>query len=287
MIPILGCHLPISSNVFDNAKKIGADVIQIVRGPQTLEKIRTNRLMNKDIGLFVHTKYGINLTDKMANWIPNVIGQDLKLCDELGGVGTVIHAGTGIFRPDIVAKNLMSLGEQCLQYRSKIIIEGQATCGSLIVNDVNDMWLLWQELLKINAKFAAQKFAFCLDTCHLCVGKRPIKGTQLFEEFLKFDKLIGAQHLALIHFNDAKTLTADRHENIFEGYIGSRKLGGNPMSLITVCAWAIDYKVPLIIERDKESLQSLARQIKGIKKLMVEGPHNMEYNLMQMLNSIS
>ena len=48
--------------------------------------------------------------------------------------------------------------------------------------------------------------------------------------FSKFNKIIGNNKLALIHFNDsAKKLgsNVDRHANIGEGYIGNPDLDGN------------------------------------------------------------
>jgi len=276
---MIGCHLPISDDIFDIAKSINADIIQIINGPRTFSKIKESRERNPNIDLVTHAKYGINTTTDLKSWMYQVIAKDLELNDQLNGIGTVLHPGSGTYNPKTIASNIMDLASSITHFKSKLIIEGQSSCGNLVVTRTQHMVEIWQEMLKINSTLASEKVAFCLDTCHLCVGKTPIQGKDLYNEFLQFEKEIGIKHLALIHFNDAKVLTADRHQDIFMGYIGNQKLNGDPLNLISVAAWAFDNKVPMIIERDKNTTQSLALQINTMKQILVDGPSKLKDNL--------
>src|SRR5690606_16239034 len=283
---MFGCHLPISPDVFDNASQIGANVIQIMNGRNAYKILKASRERNPSIGLFIHATYPINITKTLQPWHIPQMCTDLNFCDSLNGTGVVIHPGSGEFKPKEIASNLMKIATVTQHYKSKIIIEGQASCGQLIVTRVNHMVALWQELLSLNASFTKERFAFCLDTCHLCVGKSPIERNDLYKEFKQFEKEIGSQHLALIHFNDAKVLTADRHEDLFLGYIGNRRLGGNPLNLISVAAWAVDNKVPLVIERHKNSLKNLSLQISTMREILHYGPSALDNLLLKYYDNI-
>jgi len=64
--------------------------------------------------------------------------------------------------------------------------------------------------------------AYCLDTCHLHVA-----GYDLVDDFdgvwARFDEIIGFEHLAVMHLNDAKAARGsrlDRHERAGRGQLG-------------------------------------------------------------------
>lgn len=65
---------------------------------------------------------------------------------------------------------------------------------------------------------------FCLDTCHLlAAGFDVTSAAGLKKTLAEIDRLLGLDHVRVIHANDSKTPLGshvDRHENIGEGYIG-------------------------------------------------------------------
>ena len=71
---------------------------------------------------------------------------------------------------------------------------------------------------------APERLAFCFDTCHVHVAGYDLTTRQGFDETCSvFDRVVGVEHLAVVHLNDAKHergSRADRHEHIGQGRLG-------------------------------------------------------------------
>ena len=96
-----------------------------------------------------------------------------------------------------------------------------------------------------------KRIKFCIDTCHIWASGYDISNqVNVKKYFSLFDKLIGIDKIACIHFNDSKTRLnshIDRHADIGYGYI--------PMSgLNAVINFAYKYKIPIILETPLDSV---------------------------------
>ena len=69
-----------------------------------------------------------------------------------------------------------------------------------------------------------QRLGICLDTCHVFAAGYELRTKDGFKRtFAEFDRIIGLNHLKVIHANDAKTdfnSGVDRHEHIGKGKLG-------------------------------------------------------------------
>jgi len=84
------------------------------------------------------------------------------------------------------------------------------------------------EELRVIRDHAAQltnvPVGYCLDTCHLLAAGYDVSSeTGLRETIQQAGRVLGIEHVKLVHANDSKTPVGshvDRHANIGEGYIG-------------------------------------------------------------------
>jgi len=104
----------------------------------------------------------------------------------------------------------------------------------------------------------------CLDTAHLFAAGFPIHAAAGLEETVgAFDRLVGLQHLKLIHLNDSKApfeSRVDRHWHIGQGHIGLeafRRLVNHPALRET----------PFILETPKTTERDDARNLATVRKL--------------------
>ena len=96
-----------------------------------------------------------------------------------------------------------------------------------------------------------------------------------------FDKEIGFKHLTCIHLNDAKEKYRDRHESLFNGFIGNKygtytnksgkkvKFNGDPYIFCDIVDMIESYEIPMVIERndDKDDYQCIKDQIDALNNL--------------------
>ena len=101
---------------------------------------------------------------------------------------------------------------------AELIMENSAGGGQKIGASIT-------EIGELRRRVASPRVKVCLDTAHAfeagIIGAYTPKN--LKELFDTFDRLIGLDHLAVIHANDSKTVYNshhDQHENIGEGHIG-------------------------------------------------------------------
>ena len=84
-----------------------------------------------------------------------------------------------------------------------------------------------------------------MDTCHVFASGYDLTTEKKVKEFIKlFDKLIGWNHVVLIHLNDSKFglgSRLDRHEILGEGDIGLK-------GLEVMIKFASKANIPLVLE---------------------------------------
>ena len=191
---------------------------------------KAKKLVKKhNIIICTHAQYVFNFTLpkfgngwKLKKTVESII-KDLILNDLIGGIGTVIHLGSNTKNIDnwenIVSDNIFIIVNEMERkgIKSKFIIENQPKTGKKIFCKVEDILSLWKVLeSKIGKKRVKKYIGLCMDTCHSYITNKKID--TIIPSLEKVHKEIG---IDLIHFNDSKSKTADRHEDLFSGFIGN------------------------------------------------------------------
>jgi len=183
-------------------------------------------LVKKNIKCVVHISYTINLCknwNKYSWWVSQ-LESEIIIAHKIGAIGIVIHLGKlkdlslsdGL---DNMYLLLLYIHNKTLQYSLvKIFIETSSGQKSEICWKLKELAMFYNKLSHID------RFGICVDTCHIFVSGIDIRTKSNIKKFLKlFDKLIGIEHIKLIHLNDSKNILGskiDRHETIGNGHIG-------------------------------------------------------------------
>jgi deoxyribonuclease-4 len=271
---LIGCHLS-STNIFksiDEVNKYGGNFIQIfVTNPMGRASVESLKKY-KEIGLqikqycennlskiVVHSPYVLNFAKKFneeSHEIKRIL-LELRIAHEIGAIGCVIHVGKSLDLDINEATLNMYLSIKYILSIIKkeklnviLILETAAGQGTEMFvteeNALDDLANFYHRFTKEDKKI----FKLCVDTCHIFsagfdIGSK--KKVRYF--FILFDKMIGLEHLALIHFNDSKTeynSHKDRHEKIGKGHIA---LSG----LAEFARQANRFKIPLCLETHGEA----------------------------------
>jgi len=283
---LIGCHLS-NTNLFksiDEVNKYGGNFMQIfVTNPlgrasqDSLNKYKSigpqikSYCENNQTSIVVHCPYILNFAKEFneeSNEIKRLL-LELRISDQIGAIGCVIHVGKKL---DLDINDATLNMYKSIKYvldkireeglSTKLILEtgsGQGT--ELFITEDNGL----DELANFYHRFNKQDkqiFKLCVDTCHIFsagfdIGSK--KKVRYF--FILFDKMIGLEHLALIHFNDSKTpynSHVDRHERIGKGHIA---LSG----LAEFIRQAHRFKIPLCLETHGDAYK---KEIPWINKIL-------------------
>ena len=124
--------------------------------------------------------------------------------------------------------------------------------GSELCYKIENLAYFYNKLSKHKNENIRNRFGICVDTCHIYVSGHDIRSLNAINKYLDtFNKLIGLEHIKLIHLNDSKQdigTKIDRHENIGKGYIGKKGL------LIFISIFK-HLEVPIILETPKNYLE--------------------------------
>ena len=225
-----GSHLS-SENIFksiDEIKNYGGNMIQIfVSNPigkpskDSLEKYKKigteikKYSINNLTNIVIHSPYTLNFAKEFneeSYWIKNLI-LELRIAHEIGALGCVIHVGKYLEIEKVRGiENMLNSLKYIISIIKKekldsiIILETASGQGTeLLVTEDNTL----DELSNFYHRFTKEekkKIKICVDTCHIYSGGFDIstkKKVRYF--FLLFERMIGLEYLALIHFNDSKT----------------------------------------------------------------------------------
>jgi deoxyribonuclease-4 len=101
-----------------------------------------------------------------------------------------------------------------------LLIENTAGAGAQLGSRLEELHVMRE----FAPQFTNLPIGFCLDTCHLLAAGYDIATKKGLDQTVRdLDRLIGLQHVHVIHANDSKAPLGshvDRHQNIGEGYIG-------------------------------------------------------------------
>lgn len=239
MPPIIGAHVSAQGGLyiaFENAKKIGADAIQIfgsspqqwsVRLPkdEDIKKFKEAHKTSGNIPVFLHASYLANLASEneitRANALQSLIGH-LKIADRIGAQGLIFHIGSGKGQSKEAAAKFIIEGVKKIlanvHGKTQIILENSSAGGAKLGDNAKEIGML---LKKINSPRAK----VCFDTAHAFeAGIIKYESTEEIKKvFDEWDREVGLENIVALHANDSKTpfeSHSDRHENIGEGHIG-------------------------------------------------------------------
>lgn len=210
-----------------------------------------------------HASYLINLSKKASQvpWLIDDLVGDFERVHMLGGNGVVVHLGksSGGMEPEEAIKNMIENIKTVLKKtdHTKIffILENTAGQKSDLGYRFEDLEKIWKQVQPLS-----NRMKICLDTQHtFAAGYNWENSAAVFEEF---DQRIGIKNIACIHFNDSKkecNSHLDRHENLFQGFIGEK-------NLIAIAHFAIKHGIPLILETPGDEKGEHHEEIKRLKE---------------------
>ncbi|MDJ0830760.1 MAG: deoxyribonuclease IV [Desulfobacterales bacterium] len=237
---LLGAHFSIAKGLHQalyDANHYGCNAAQIFTKNANTWKERT--LTSKEIELFKaaqqdtgildiasHTSYLINLATQDQRKLAlsrEALKQELKRCTQLGIPWVVLHPGAhmgagakeGIKQ---IAAEINILFEAVPDRNTGLALEATAGQGSSIGHCFEHLSAIMDAIKE------KVRLGICLDTCHIFAAGYDLRTVEVYEATMaEFDRVIGLQHLKVIHLNDSKKelgTRVDRHANIGEGHIG-------------------------------------------------------------------
>ncbi len=223
------------NNVFDRARAIGANTIQIfganpvqwkalVPDPDVAETFKAKAKKYDIKPIVLHAPYLINLASpkkQLAAMSRMLLGKHLEISNALGADGVIFHIGS---RGDSDAKEAQHIVASALTKifqeipEGKLIVENSAGAGNLVGGTL-------EELGEIVKEVDSDRLGFCYDTAHgFAANVLTEFNTASLDTFAgQIEKTIGLDKLLVIHTNDSKEEAnshKDRHANIGEGHIG-------------------------------------------------------------------
>lgn len=254
------------------ADSIGCEVFQVFLGsPQA---VNSKPKKEKDLVAFslelttyklkmvVHGSYTINLChppkSKQFQSSVKALVRDLTATHTIGKrcMGVIIHMGKNIKTNNITDQQAIRNYVRGLKKAlaetpddTHIILETGASQGTEVGSRIDGLEEIFWGLNLEERK----RVKFCIDTCHIWASGYDIStkaGAKKF--FVEFDKAIGVDRIACIHFNDSKTglnSNVDRHADIGRGHIKST-------GLKAVLKYAKKRKIPVILETPLDTVDS-------------------------------
>ncbi len=201
--------------------------------------------------LAAHDSYLINLAapgDELFEKSIAAFAVELERAEQLGLDFLVTHPGAHVGSGDQaglnrVVKGLDDAMKRVPGLKVKTLIETTAGQGTSLGWKFEHLQFLLENVAE------PERFAICLDTCHVFAAGYPISTKAEYDEtFGTFDELIGVKKIALFHVNDSvKGLGSrvDRHAGLGLGLIGESAF----QHLVNDKRFL---KTPMILETPKE-----------------------------------
>ena len=246
------------------ADSIGCEVLQVFLGnPRSVNSKPkkekdliefASELAKYKLKMVIHGSYTINLchppTSKQFMSSVKCLVQDLNASHIIGKrcMGVVIHMGKNIQANNITNQRAIrnyirglkkALSETPVD--TTIILETGASQGTEVGSKIDGLEEIYWALDTKQRK----RVKFCIDTCHIWATGYDISTLSGVKNFFNdFNRAIGVDRIACIHFNDSKTdleSNVDRHADIGYGFIKS-------VGLRAVLRFAQKHRIPTIME---------------------------------------
>lgn len=242
---LLGAHMSIAGGIFNafaRGESVGCDTMQIFTKSsnqwkakeltdEDLEKYHAEQKRTKIDPVIAHDSYLINLGSPDAALIKKsreAFLVEMERCEKLEIPFLVTHPGSHLGKGEEwgvkrIAESISWLHEQTDGYTVKIALETTAGQGT------NLGYRFEQIAAMIERAEQSERLAVCMDTCHIFAAGYDITTEKTYKQTISdFDRIIGLDKLAVIHFNDAKKALGsrvDRHEHLGKGEIGKDSFG--------------------------------------------------------------
>jgi deoxyribonuclease-4 len=147
----------------------------------------------------------------------------LRLGDEIGAAGVVLHAGSR--KQDPIDEAIARSGETVLEALAEsescpVLFENTAGTQGPLGRDFDELARL------VEAAGAGDRIGVCLDCCHLFAsGFEILEPDALTDVIDDFDEQVGLDRLRCLHVNDSAVPFAgnrDKHANVGQGEMGER-----------------------------------------------------------------
>lgn len=177
----------------------------------------------------VHAPYIINLANTVKpetyELAVEFLKQELERCQQIGTSILVLHPGSHVKAGEEAGMAQIIKGLDAAlkdtSYTGKIALETMAGKGSELGTTFAQIRYMMDHCQY------PEKLGVCLDTCHIHDAGYDLND---FDAILdEFDRIIGLEHLLVIHLNDSKNVKGahkDRHANLGHGEIGFDILNG-------------------------------------------------------------
>ena len=227
-----GAHYNLKENsvieCFDHVKRCGGNFIQVNTYSSLLKDIKSINLKKENLGIVIHSHYQINIANNTKLAIASLI-KDIKIAEEIGAIGVVIHTGKSVHLEVKKAKKnmydvLIAIAKATNGYKTKIILETSSGQGTETCSEVSEFAEFFN-LLK-NSEYS-DRYKVCIDTCHIFAAGYDISEKATFMEYLEYLESEIGDNICLIHLNNSKKelgSRVDRHHNLKDGYINESAL---------------------------------------------------------------
>jgi deoxyribonuclease-4 len=235
--------------VAERAAAIGATTLQIFSDNPTAWRRRMDpppeadafrrRLVELEIGsVAIHAAYLVNLAgpdDGLFAKSVAMVRHEVEHAPELGARFVNVHTGShrgsglqaGVARiVDGLERAIDGLATSSTRPETPIVVlENSAGGGAGIGSTIEELAMV---LDSAGARGLGEQLAVCLDSAHLWGAGYDVANPAVIDDLLlDFDRLIGLEHLAMIHLNDSTSERGsrhDRHTHLGEGLIGREGL---------------------------------------------------------------
>jgi len=213
-------------------------------------------LKSKNMSCVVHISYAINCSQNWEYyswWIKQFI-MEIEYAEKIGALYVVVHLGKQLELSYEEALNNMYTSLLYIHKQTnnniKILLETSAGQGSELCFELEKLAYFYKKISNHNNDSIRNRFGICLDTCHIFASGYDISTDNGVKNYFdSFNKLIGIEHIKLIHLNDSKKecgSKVDRHSNIGNGFIGQK-------TLILIKNMFSKLEVPIILETPIEN----------------------------------
>jgi deoxyribonuclease-4 len=174
----------------------------------------------------IHAVYLINPATKdreMRRKSAASLVHALRMGDEIGAAGVVLHPGSTVGEPHEEAlprvgemlKHALAESEKC-----RLLLENTAGAGNTLGRSFEEL----RELIELAG--GDKRIGVCLDSCHMWATGFDISTAEKVGDVVEhFKKTVGIRRLRCLHVNDSMTALGsnrDRHAIPGEGEIGKR-----------------------------------------------------------------
>lgn len=241
---IIGSHVKMNAPSYvlgsvQEALSYEANALMLYTGaPQNSKRIDVSKLkieeaqsLLKESGIalenvIVHAPYLINLANSVKEEVIDIskkmLVNEVSRTNAIGAKYMVLHPGS--YTTTDLETGMNAIVEHIHEVENELD-DSITICLETMAGKGTEVGKTFEELATLLDKIHSNHFGVCLDTCHIHDAGYDLNN---FDSVLEeFDRLIGLNHLHVIHLNDSKNERgshSDRHANIGEGKIGLENL---------------------------------------------------------------